>query len=90
MKRLRALEPEVMFTGLGDIVTNACGALDHCIAYLERTAAEIAALAAEGLEPPRIVERLFGRESNLREITEGHMSYENLQRPLPGTGEKPT
>ena len=86
MKRLRALEPEVMFTGLGDIVTNACGALDHCIAYLERTAAEIAALAAEGLEPPRIVERLFGRESNLREITEGHMSYENFAKAFARPG----
>lgn len=80
LKRLRGLEPQVMFTGLGDIVTDACGALDHCIAYLERMAERIATLAAEGLEPAQIVERLFGRESSLREMTDEHMSYENFVR----------
>lgn len=80
LKKLRALEPKVLFSGLGDVIPDACAALDVCIDHLEQTAARIRALAARGLDPAAIVAEMFGRESSLSQLTEGHMSYENFVR----------
>jgi len=79
-KALAARRPKVMFTGMGDIVEPAAPALAASIAFLEGIAAKVAELDAQGMEPPRMVEELFGRESSLMAHTQGQLSYENFVR----------
>lgn len=79
-KALAARRPKVMFTGMGDVVEPAAPALAASIAFLEEMAAKVAELAARGMEPPKMVEELFGRESSLMAHTQGQLSYENFVR----------
>ncbi|MCF8048322.1 MAG: MBL fold metallo-hydrolase [Desulfarculaceae bacterium] len=79
-KALAARSPKVMFTGMGDVVAPAAPALSQSIAFLEEMAAKVDELAAKGMEPPRMVEELFGRESSLMTMTQGQLSYENFVR----------
>ncbi|MCB2188708.1 MAG: MBL fold metallo-hydrolase [Deltaproteobacteria bacterium] len=80
LEKLRALGPRTLFTGLGEVVTEAIAALDECITHLAEMEAQVKALTAQGLTPPEIVIKIFGRESNLAPMTEGHYSYENFVR----------
>ena len=80
LKALRALEPRVMFTGLGQVVEDAVTVLEGTIEWLEQMEEEILALGARGLDSERIVLELFGRESSLRPITQDQVSYENFVR----------
>lgn len=80
LQRLKALKPRVLFTGLGDIEEDAVAALSETIAWLQEQRDRIIALAEEGLEPAKIVVRLYGRESVLYEMTQGQFSYENFVR----------
>lgn len=75
LRLLRDRRPKTMFLGLGQVVENATEALGQCIDHVERLAGEIERLADQGLDDGQIVETLFGRESSLRELTDGHMSY---------------
>lgn len=80
LQRLKALKPRVLFTGLGDIETDAVAALADTIAWLEEQRNQIIDLAEAGLEPKEIVQKLYGRESPMYELTQGQFSYENFVR----------
>lgn len=81
-KALAARGPQVLFTGMGDVVAPAAPALAESVAWLEEMAAKVAELAARGMEPPEMVRELFGRESSLMTHTQGQLSYENFLRSL--------
>lgn len=80
LRLLRMLEPRVMLLGLGEIVPRARQALDQCIANMEASRERIFALTRQGLPPAAIVTEMFGRESSLAPLTQGHYSYENFVR----------
>lgn len=80
MKKLLALEPRVMFTGLGQVVTDPIPALKETIAWLEEMQAQIMGLVVQGKEPQQIVAEMFGRESSLKQMTQDQLSYENFVR----------
>ncbi|MGB9847592.1 MAG: hypothetical protein ACPLRH_08810, partial [Desulfotomaculales bacterium] len=76
------LNPQVLFTAPGRIVEDAAAVLERTISYLEKTRDEIAALAGRGLPAGQIVLEIFGRESSLKEMTQGQFSTENFVRSL--------
>lgn len=82
LRRLRDLGPKVMFTGLGQIVEDATAVLERTIAYLEECRERFREMSARGLTPEQIVEQVYGRESGLKELTQGQMSYENFVSSL--------
>jgi glyoxylase-like metal-dependent hydrolase (beta-lactamase superfamily II) len=79
-KALAAREPQVMFTGLGEVVEPAGPALADSIAFLEQMADQVLGMVARGMEPPEMVRELFGRESSLMGMTQDQLSYENFVR----------
>ena len=82
LRRLHELKPRVMFTGLGQIVEEAAAVLGRTIAYLEDCRGSFRRLSGQGLTPEQIVREVYGRESGLRELTQGQMSYENFVSSL--------
>ena len=80
LRHLRALEPRVLFTGLGGVETQAVEALEETIAWLEEQRDQVLALTARGLEPAEIVQRLYGRESVMHGFTRGQFCFENFVR----------
>jgi glyoxylase-like metal-dependent hydrolase (beta-lactamase superfamily II) len=86
MERLAALETGtgdlVLFTGLGKVVDDGRGALLECAAYLRDLARRVRELARSGRTPPEIRDELFGGESVLDRLTDGHYSAENMVRAL--------
>ncbi|MCB2225572.1 MAG: MBL fold metallo-hydrolase [Desulfarculaceae bacterium] len=87
LRKLRDLGPETLFTGLGDVVSGGVAALGRTIAWLEEQQGRIEYLAAQGVEPAEMVQRLYGGESVMHAFTQGQFCYENFVRSfLKGTG----
>lgn len=82
LHKLAALEPRLLFTGLGDVFDDGAAVLRGTIAYLNKTKSTVESLAAQGLEIGQAVQQMFGRESSLQQMTQGQMSYENFIRPF--------
>jgi len=57
-------------------------ALQSCIDYIRSLSLKAKALERQGLSPSIIVNELFGRESVLAALTDGHISSENVVRAL--------
>jgi len=72
----------ILFTGLGNVVEDGRAALESCIDHIHSLSREAKALEGQGLSPDAMVNRLFGRESVLAELTDGHISSENVVRAL--------
>jgi len=71
-----------LFTGLGNVVEDGRKALQSCIEYIRSLSLKAKALERQGLSPGIIVNELFGRESVLAALTDGHISSENVVRAL--------
>lgn len=82
LRRVRALEPELVICSHAGFVDRACEALEQRIAYWERLAAETSALAAGGRSPRSIRRRLLGREGAMMLLSGGDFSKTNLIRSL--------
>jgi glyoxylase-like metal-dependent hydrolase (beta-lactamase superfamily II) len=84
MKKLVDLQPDklTLFTGLGNVVEDGREALQACIEYIHRLSEKAATLKRQGLSTSAMVNQLFGRESVLAGLTEGHISSENVVRSL--------
>lgn len=72
----------VLFTGLGNVVDDGKEALQHCIDYIHGLSKSAKDLESQGLSPGATVTELFGRESVLAGLTNGHISSENVVRAL--------
>jgi len=84
MKKLVDLPPEklTLFTGLGNVVEDGRAALQSCIQYIRSLSLKARALERQGLSPGTMVNEIFGRESVLAGLTDGHISSENVVRAL--------
>jgi glyoxylase-like metal-dependent hydrolase (beta-lactamase superfamily II) len=84
MKRLVDLPPDklTLFTGLGNVLDDGRAALQSCIGYIRGLSERVRALERQGLSTSAMVNQLFGRESVLAGLTEGHISSENVVRAL--------
>ena len=84
MKKLVDLPPEKLtfFTGLGNVVEDGKEALQSCIDYIHGFSERARELERQGLSTGAMVNQLFGRESILAGLTDGHISSENVVRAL--------
>jgi hydroxyacylglutathione hydrolase len=72
----------ILFTGLGNVVEDGRAALQSCINYIDGLSKRAKTLERQGFTPSVIVNQLFGRESILAGLTDGHISSENVVRAL--------
>jgi glyoxylase-like metal-dependent hydrolase (beta-lactamase superfamily II) len=83
IKKLLALPYELtLFTSIGKIVPEGRAALRACLDYLQGLGREVKQLQQQGLTVSEIVERVFGGESALADLTNGQFASENLIRSL--------
>ena len=71
-----------LFTGLGSVLEDGREALRSCIDYILGLSKRAKELERQGLSPGAAVTHLFGRESILAGLTDGHISSENVVRAL--------
>ncbi len=86
LERVLKLEPSVLFSSAGSIVPDAVDAIRLRLAFLNRVARRAQELHARGVDPQSIVLDIFGRESSLQAMTQGHYSCINLIRSFLGMG----
>jgi len=84
MKKLVDLKTEklILFTGLGNVVDDGRKALRSCTDYIHGLSRRARTLERQGLSTGAMVNQLFGRESVLAGLTDGHISSENVVRAL--------
>lgn len=84
MRKLLDRKQELtLYTSIGKIEKQGCKALKSCLAYLEKLEREAKQLAQEeDLSTEQIVERLFGGESTLAELTNGQFAARHLVASL--------
>jgi glyoxylase-like metal-dependent hydrolase (beta-lactamase superfamily II) len=84
MKKLVDLQTEklILFTGLGNVVDDGREALQSCIDYIHGLSRRARELESQGLSTISMVNHIFGRESVLAGLTDGHISSENVVRAL--------
>jgi glyoxylase-like metal-dependent hydrolase (beta-lactamase superfamily II) len=75
-------EKLILFTGLGNAVEDGREALRSCIDYIHGLSERARELERQGLSTSAMVNQLFGRESILAGLTDGHISSENVVRAL--------
>lgn len=80
LKKLAALDVEMLFPGSGTVRDKAREVLADKVAYLEGLGEEVLALYERGVSPERIRKRLLGREGSICLITLGHFSGRQLIR----------
>ncbi|MEW5785669.1 MAG: MBL fold metallo-hydrolase [Bacillota bacterium] len=76
----------VLFTAIGKIVPDGRRALSSCLAYLENLGRSVQLMHQEGFSENQIVERLFGGESSMADLTNGQFTTSNLIRSLLKSG----
>ena len=87
LKKVRKLEPRIMFPAPAKVVTEASAVLDRTIAYLESLGETVQNLHEKGMSPVEIRDSIFGREATssfggqempFRDLTNDQFSTENL------------
>lgn len=89
LRRVLALDPEVMICSHAGLVEDARGAIEAKIGWWEGLAAEARALRERGWSLRRITRRLLGREGFLFYAGLGDFSKKNLVRSLLGRRSSP-
>jgi glyoxylase-like metal-dependent hydrolase (beta-lactamase superfamily II) len=72
----------VLFTSVGKIVEEGCGALSACIEHLAGLAEKVQHLSREGRTADEILDLVFGGEHNFAQITNGQYTSMNLVKSL--------
>jgi glyoxylase-like metal-dependent hydrolase (beta-lactamase superfamily II) len=80
LKKLLALDPEVMYAGSGTVRHDAREELANKIQYLEDVGGQVLALRRKGWDKRRIRLKVFGPELSIAWYTLGHFSGKNLVR----------
>jgi glyoxylase-like metal-dependent hydrolase (beta-lactamase superfamily II) len=80
MTRLLSLDMDrmVVITSALAIEKNGRDALRECVGYLEDLCGTVKVLQGRGMIPAEMVTRIFGRENQLKKLTEGRYSSERL------------
>lgn len=78
LKRMLALDPELLITSAGTIYQNGSAVLSRTIAYFEEIKERVHMMKKSGLNAQEIVLKLFGEEISLKEFTGGQFSRQNF------------
>jgi ribonuclease/clavin/mitogillin len=80
LRKLRSLNPVMMFPAPTHVVKDPGTKLDKLIDYLDDLGSRIDTLYNKGMEPERIRDEIFGEESPLAEFTQQQFSSLNMIR----------
>ena len=78
LKRMLALEPELLIPSAGTIYQDGSAVLSRTIAYFEKIKEKVQTMKKSGLNSQEIALKLFGEETPLKEFTGGQFSRENF------------
>lgn len=78
LKRMLALDPELLITSAGTIYQNGSDVLSRTIAYFEEIKERVHTMKKSGLTSKEIALKLFGEETSLKELTGGQFSRQNF------------
>ncbi|MBU4316816.1 MAG: MBL fold metallo-hydrolase [Proteobacteria bacterium] len=78
LKRIRALNPKVIFSASGLVVNDPIQRLDKVIAALEAIGNTVTNLHQNGMTPRQIMTEFFGKEAPIAERTQAQFSSENM------------
>jgi glyoxylase-like metal-dependent hydrolase (beta-lactamase superfamily II) len=84
IKKLRALNPSVIFPAPTHVVKEPLPKLDSLIAYLEDLGGKIESLHSRGMEAEQIRQELLGPEGPIDELTQHQFSSLNLVKSFLG------
>ncbi|MEA1960686.1 MAG: MBL fold metallo-hydrolase [Bacillota bacterium] len=76
---------DTIYCASGNVVENGHAKLQAKYDYLVSVQQQVKELSSKGLKAEAIMEKLFGKESGLSQISEGDMSRMNLVRSLMGS-----
>jgi len=82
LRRIVALAPETMFTGMGSVVKKPATRVERKIVYFEETAERAVSLFRSGQGEKEIARRLFPRDLGVRFVTSGDFTAVKLVRAL--------
>lgn len=82
LRMLSALEAEIMFTGMGNVVRKPSQKIRRKLDYLEEMSGKIGTLQREGLGESEIAKRLFPGDAAVRLVTSGDFSSTHLVRSI--------
>lgn len=74
----------ILFTSIGRVVEDGRKALHNYLDYLRELSQRAKQLEKKGLSVEAIRDEVFGRESSLAQLTEGHYSSDNMVRSVLG------
>lgn len=80
LRRIRALQPQLLFPAPGRVLTHPVAKLDQVIAHLESLGEKILSLHRRGHSIPEILKEIVGQEDPLASMTQGQFSSENMIR----------
>ena len=78
LKKMLALDPELLITSAGTIYQNGSAVLSRTIAYFEEIKERVHTMKKSGLTSQEIGLKLFGEETSLKEFTGGQFSRQNF------------
>jgi glyoxylase-like metal-dependent hydrolase (beta-lactamase superfamily II) len=82
LRMLSALEAEIMFTGMGNILRKPTKKIHRKLSYFEELSNKIETLHREGIEASEIAKRLFPGDIAVRLVTSGNFSSAHLVRSI--------
>jgi len=78
LKKVKSLNPRLLFPAPGKVVTDPVPVLELTIQYLEELGQKVIEFHGKGLAPLEIVKQLFGHEAPLAEFTQQQFSSLNM------------
>ena len=78
LKKVRALNPRIMFPAPTHVVIEPAEKLDKAIDYLEKVGARVAELHSRGMNTEQIRQEIFGAEGIIAEMTQQQFSSLNI------------
>ncbi|MGA2158214.1 MAG: MBL fold metallo-hydrolase [Dehalococcoidia bacterium] len=78
LKKIRALNPRIMFPAPTHVVLDPADKLDRTIDYLEDVGARVAELHSRGMDTEQIRQEIFGDEGIIAEMTQQQFSSLNI------------
>ena len=88
-KKLRALNPHILFPAPVNVVSEPVDRLDKVIAYLQELGNKVDELYNKGMNAEQIRQEIFGDESLLAEFTQQQFSSANMVKSFMRKYEKP-
>lgn len=82
LRMLSALDAEIMFTGMGNVIRKPTQKIRRKLAYFEEISNKVVTLRREGIDESEIARRLFPGDLAVRLVTSGDFSSVHLVRSV--------